>query len=34
MDNSFTHILCVKVWSPHIKMTTNYGNILSIIKIT
>jgi hypothetical protein len=32
MDNSFTHILCVKVWSPHIKMTTNYGNILSIIK--
>ena len=32
MDNSFTHILCVKVWSPHIKMTTNYGNVLSIIK--
>jgi len=32
MDNSFTHILCVKVWSPHIKMTTNYGNILSIIQ--
>jgi len=32
MDKSFTHILCVKVWSPHIRMTTNYGNILSIIK--
>jgi muramidase (phage lysozyme) len=32
MDNSFTHILCVKVWSPHLKMTSNYGNILSIIK--
>ena len=32
MDNSFTHILCVKVWSPHIRMTTNYGNVLSIIK--
>jgi len=32
MDKSFTHILCVKVWSPHIRMTTNYGNIISIIK--
>ena len=32
MDNSFTHILCVKVWSPQIKMTSNYGNILYIIK--
>ena len=32
MDNSFTHILCVKVWSPHLQMTSNYGNILSIIK--
>ena len=32
MNNNFTHILCVKVWSPHIRMTTNYGNILSIIK--
>jgi hypothetical protein len=32
MDNSFTHILCVKVWSPHLQMTSNYGNILSIVK--
>ena len=32
MDNKFTHILCVKVWSPHLKMTSNYGNILSIVK--
>ena len=32
MDNSFTHILCVKVWSPQIKMTSNYGNVLSIVK--
>jgi hypothetical protein len=32
MDNSFTHILCVKVWSPHLKITSNYGNVLSIIK--
>ena len=32
MDNSFTHILCIKVWSPNIRMTTNYGNILSIVK--
>jgi len=32
MDNSFTHILCVKVWSPHLQMTSNYGNILYIIK--
>jgi len=32
MDKSFTHILCVKVWSPDIRMTTNYGNIISIIK--
>ena len=32
MDNSFTHILCVKVWSPFLKMTSNYGNILSTIK--
>lgn len=32
MDIIFTHILCVKVWSPHLKMTSNYGNILSIVK--
>jgi hypothetical protein len=32
MDNNFTHILCVKVWSPYLKMTSNYGNILSIVK--
>ena len=32
MDNSFTHILCVKVWSPYLQMTSNYGNILYIIK--
>ena len=32
MDNSFTHILCIKVWSSHLKMTSNYGNILSIVK--
>jgi len=32
MDNSFTHILCVKVWSPHLQITSNYGNILSIVK--
>lgn len=32
MDNNFTHILCVKVWSTHVKMTSNFGNILSIVK--
>jgi len=32
MDNSFSHILCVKVWSPHLQMTSNYGNILNKIK--
>ena len=32
MDNSFTHILCVKVWLPHLQMTSNYGTILSIVK--
>ena len=31
-ENSFTHILCVKVWSPHLQMTSNYGNIHSIVK--
>ena len=32
MDNSVTHILCVKVWSPDLKITSNYGNILFIVK--
>ena len=32
MDNCFTHILCFKVWSPNLKMVSNYGNITSIIK--
>ena len=32
MDNSFTHILCIKVWSPYLKITTNNGNIESLIK--
>lgn len=32
MDNKFTHILCIKVWSPHLKMIIKAANIESIIK--
>jgi hypothetical protein len=32
MDNNFTHILCIKVWSPHLKMIIKASNIESIIK--
>jgi len=32
MDNCFTHILCFRVWSPNLKMFSNYGNIISVIK--